>query len=52
MVTIDSLAEGEALLLLTPFLPSPLIERLQGLGFDARPERRPDGSWQTRFERE
>lgn len=43
---------GQTLLLITPFLPSPLIEKLQGEGFAARPERRSDGSWQTAFRRE
>jgi uncharacterized protein (DUF2249 family) len=49
MAAIDELAAGEALLLITPFLPSPLIEKLQSEGFEVRPERRNDGSWQTRL---
>jgi hypothetical protein len=48
---LAALAAGESLLLLTPFLPSPLIERVRGEGFAARPERRGDGTWQTRFSR-
>jgi uncharacterized protein (DUF2249 family) len=44
---IDSLKPNEDLLLITPFLPSPLIELLQNEGFHARPERSSDGSWQT-----
>jgi uncharacterized protein (DUF2249 family) len=52
MATVASLAPGEGLLLTTPFLPSPLIERLHADGFSARPERRGDGSWQTHFSRE
>ena len=52
MTAVNALAAGEALLLVTPFLPSPLIEMLQGEGFEASPERRGDGSWQTRFRRE
>ena len=36
-------------LLITPFLPSPMIEKLQSEGFQARPERRADGAWQTQF---
>jgi hypothetical protein len=34
------------------FLPSPMIERLQSEGFQARPERRGDGGWQTYFSRQ
>ena len=52
MTATTSLADGETLMLITPFLPSPLIERLQSEGFEARPERRGDGSWQTHFSRE
>ena len=48
---VAALAPGEALVVITPFLPSPLIERLQADGFSARPERRGDGSWQTHFSR-
>lgn len=51
MQAVTSLAVNETLLLVTPFLPSPLIEKLQSEGFDARPERMGDGSWQTRFTR-
>jgi hypothetical protein len=43
---------NEGLMLIAPFLPSPLIERLHMDGFSARPERLPDGSWQTFFWRE
>jgi uncharacterized protein (DUF2249 family) len=52
MRAIGKLATGDRLLLITPFLPSPLIEKLQSEGFAARPERRGDGSWQTQFCRE
>ena len=45
----SALTADEVLHLITPFLPSPLIERLQSEGFEARPERRADGSWETRF---
>lgn len=51
MQAVASLAANETLLLVTPFLPSPLIEKLHSEGFDARPERMGDGSWQTRFTR-
>jgi hypothetical protein len=52
MAAVAAVGPGETLLLVTPFLPSPLIERLQSEGFSARPERRDDGSWQTSFRRE
>ena len=51
MDAIGALAAGESLRLVTPFLPSPLIEKLQGDGFRAAPERRADGAWQTTFTR-
>ena len=51
MATVAGLAAADELVLVTPFLPSPLIERLQAEGFRARPERRGDGAWQTHFAR-
>lgn len=51
MESLESLEAGQVILLVTPFLPSPLIARLQAEGFVARPERRADGSWQTQFSR-
>ena len=51
MTATAALAEGDALLVVTPFLPSPLIEKLQSEGFSARPERRGDGAWETQFKR-
>jgi hypothetical protein len=52
VATVAALRPHEGLALTSPFLPSPLIEKLQSEGFAARPERRADGSWQTRFWRE
>jgi hypothetical protein len=49
MVAVSALRPDEGFLLVTPFLPSPLIEKLQSEGFRARPERHSDGSWQTQF---
>jgi hypothetical protein len=48
---MSALGAGQTLLLITPFLPSPLIEKLQAEGYSARPERRADGGWQTGFSR-
>lgn len=49
---VAALGAHEGLIVVTPFLPSPLIERLSGDGFTARPERAADGSWRTTFWRE
>jgi len=49
---LKALAAGDSLALITPFLPSPLIEKMQADGFQTRPERHADGSWQTLFWRE
>jgi hypothetical protein len=49
MSTVAALAPDEGLLLISPFLPSPLIEKLQSEGFTARPERGTDGAWRTQF---
>ena len=52
LATVAALGPAEDFLLVSPFLPSPLIERLHAEGFTARPERAGDGSWRTRFSRE
>lgn len=52
MAAVAALRADEGLAIIAPFLPSPLIERLQGAGFHARPERQPDGAWQTFFWRD
>jgi uncharacterized protein (DUF2249 family) len=51
MAAVGRLGADDSLVVVTPFLPSPLIELLQGDGFVARLERRLDGSWQTHFTR-
>jgi hypothetical protein len=48
---VASLKPEEGLILITPFLPSPLIEHLKSSGFEARPQSQSDGSWQTIFTR-
>lgn len=48
---VASLKPDESLILITPFLPSPLIEHLKNAGFEARPQGQADGSWQTIFTR-
>ncbi len=52
MTAVAAIKPGEGLAVIAPFLPSPLIERMQAGGFEARPERQADGSWQTFFWRE
>ncbi len=52
VAALSELGPGDRLQLISPFLPSPLIERTQAEGFEARPERRTDGSWATLFMRE
>jgi uncharacterized protein (DUF2249 family) len=49
MAAVAALGPNDRLTLITPFLPSPLIEKLQSEGFDTRPERRADGGWQTQI---
>lgn len=52
MLTVAGLKPAENLMLIAPFLPSPLIEKLRSEGFTAHPERVGDGSWRTLFIRE
>lgn len=52
MTTVAALQPDEGFILIAPFLPSPLIERMQAAGYHARPERSADGSWKTFFVRE
>ena len=49
MSTIADLAPEESLMLVSPFLPSPLIEKLRAEGFSAQPERSAAGVWRTHF---
>lgn len=51
MKTVAALGPAENLMLVTPFLPSPLIEKLRAEGFSAQPERDAGGSWRTLFVR-
>jgi uncharacterized protein (DUF2249 family) len=48
---IARLRPGEGLSIIAPFLPSPLIEKLESEGFTSRVERG-DGSWITHFWRD
>jgi uncharacterized protein (DUF2249 family) len=46
---IASLPPGEGLLVIAPFLPSPLIEMLRGEGFQSKTIRDPRAGWQVYF---
>jgi uncharacterized protein (DUF2249 family) len=46
---VDTLKAGEGLAVISPFLPSPLIEKLRSENFASRVEPQPDGSWVTYF---
>ena len=47
--TIDALGPDEGLLVIVPFLPSPLIEKLGSEGFQSRVERQLGGGWTVHF---
>lgn len=46
---LAALEPGQSLVIISPFIPSPLIELLQNQGFTARPTMRRDGAWETVF---
>jgi uncharacterized protein (DUF2249 family) len=49
---VNALAAGEGLIVLAPFLPSPLIERLASEGFASKVERGQGSNWLVYFWRE
>lgn len=49
---IDAVVPGTGLVIVAPFMPAPLIEKLRSEGFSSTVERRADGGWATRFWRE
>lgn len=49
---LASLKPKEGLAVACPFLPSPLIEKLQSENFTARVEHQPNGSWLVYFWKE
>ena len=49
---VAALESGAGLIVVAPFLPAPLIEKLRSEGFSTTVERRSDGAWATRFWRE
>jgi hypothetical protein len=49
---VAALGKDEGLRLVAPFLPSPLIEKLKGEGFEARLEHQQNGGWVVLFWRD
>jgi len=49
---VSTLAPGEGLLIIAPFLPSPLIEKLKSEGFASKVEHGATGQWMVYFWRE
>jgi hypothetical protein len=49
---IQALAADEGLIIIAPFLPSPLIERLGAEGFQSKVEHGQRGDWMVYFWRE
>ena len=49
---VQQLKPAEGLLVIAPFLPSPLVERLQGDGFSSKVERGNGSDWMIYFWRE
>jgi len=49
---VSALQLGEGLIVVAPFLPSPLIEKLTGEGFSSKVERGSGADWMVYFWRE
>jgi len=49
---VDALASGQGLIIIAPFLPSPLIEKLGSEGFASKVERGGGSDWIVYFWRE
>jgi uncharacterized protein (DUF2249 family) len=46
---VNELAPAQSLVVIAPFLPSPLIERLKADDLEATATHRADGAWEVRF---
>lgn len=46
---LDTLSPGQKLMLLVPFIPSPLIEKLGGEGYNTKLERGSGSDWVVYF---
>jgi hypothetical protein len=49
---VDALKPDEGLIIIAPFLPSPLIEKLSSEGFQSKVEKGPGADWVVYFWRE
>jgi uncharacterized protein (DUF2249 family) len=49
LALVDRLGPADEMVIVSPFVPAPLIERMQSAGYEVRPEHQGDGSWTTRF---
>ena len=49
---VESLAAGQGLTVIAPFVPAPLIELLKSEGFQFAMEHRNDGAWAVNFWKE
>ena len=49
---VDALKGGQGLVVIAPFLPSPLIEKLSSEGFGSRVERGTGAGWMVYFWRQ
>ena len=49
---VEALGAGEGLIIIAPFLPSPLVERLGSEGFASKVERGRGADWTVYFWRE
>lgn len=49
---VDALKPDEGLIVVAPFLPSPLVEKLSGEGFGSKVERGSGADWLVYFWRE
>jgi len=49
---VDALKSGDGLIVVAPFLPSPLVERLSGDGFATKVEKGGGADWLVYFWRE
>ena len=49
---VNALKQDKGLIVVAPFLPSPLVERLAGEGFSSKVERGNGADWMIYFRRE
>jgi hypothetical protein len=46
---VDALTPDQGLIIIAPYLPSPLIEKLAGVGFQSKAERGKGSDWFVYF---